>query len=178
MKCLWMYWQQHETELLGYLIKQTGNKQEAEDLLHDVFIKALNHKEQFCTLDDGRSWLFKLVKNAFIDSKRRPQPFVVNQLLPELEAQANTLTPEPMLLELQTCMNRVLSELSDADREIIEQCDIHKVKQQDFAERQQLKLPTVKSRLQRARRTLRNEMVKACQIQFSDNKVSHFVPRK
>ena len=42
-------------------------------------------------------------------------------------------TPEmPLLLELQSCMMRVLSELDDKDRDAIERCDIQKMSQEDL----------------------------------------------
>jgi RNA polymerase sigma-70 factor, ECF subfamily len=47
----------------------------------------------------------------------------------------------------------------------------------DYAKARGLKLPTVKSRLQRARRRLREHMTGACQVQFDDSGVCCHVPR-
>ena len=41
MNCLTNAWDKHEAELRGWLRKQTGNAHDAEDLLQDVFLKAL-----------------------------------------------------------------------------------------------------------------------------------------
>ena len=177
MNCLITAWQQHEPELHGWLLKQSHNPQQAEDLLQDVFVKALQHKERFCSLDDARSWLFTIAKNTLIDSTRKQSP----QLLAEIWPEALTTEKEaedPILLDLQGCMRRVLSELDDDDREVIEQCDIHHLSQQQFADERNLSLPAVKSRIQRARRKLRAGMVDACKIQFDGDKVCCFTPRK
>jgi RNA polymerase sigma-70 factor (ECF subfamily) len=56
---------------------------------------------------------------------------------------------EPIVAQGE-CVGRVLTELSPEDRDIIEQCDLNGMKQQDYAEAHGLMLPAVKSRLLRA----------------------------
>lgn len=177
MNCLINAWQQHESELHGWLQKQTNNPQQSEDLLQDVFVKALQHKERFCSLDDARSWLFTIAKNTLIDAGRKQSPQLLADIFPEMLS-TESETADPILLELQGCMRRILSELDDDDREVIERCDIHHQSQQQFADDYNLTLPAVKSRIQRARRKLRDAMVNACRIQFDGDKVCCFTPRK
>lgn len=180
MNCLMTAWNKHQAELHGWLLKQSNNPQQAEDLLQDVFIKALNNKQRFCTLDDARSWLFTIAKNTLIDASRKQSPQLLAEIWPEMlttEAPGDPLVLD-QLLELQACMRRVLAELDDDDREVIEQCDIHHLSQQAFADQQGLTLVAVKSRIQRARRKLRANMVSACQIKFDGDKVCCFTSRK
>jgi len=39
--CVWRAWQAHERELLGFLIRQAQDRHAAEDLLQEVFLKAM-----------------------------------------------------------------------------------------------------------------------------------------
>jgi len=180
MNCLMAAWNAHEPELKGWLIQQAHSPEQAEDWLQELFLKALRHKERFCTLDDARSWLFRLARNMIADTHRKHLPILLDDVRPDYsETEPGPEDSQDMstLLELHTCMLRVLSELPPDERDILEHCDIERMKQQDFAAQHQLSLPAVKSRLQRARRHLRANMVDACQIRFKDNRVCCFTPR-
>ena len=176
VRCLMEAWNKNEAFIKNWLIKQTGDPDKAKDLLQDLFIKAMQHKTTFCTTQDAKSWLFKVAKNALIDDYRRSKwPFT--ELPDEIEDPTNTVQEVP-LTDLQKCMVRVLIELNTDDKEIIEYCDIQGMPQQAYAQLKQLSLSATKSRLQRARKKLRQQMVTACQVKFKDNKVCCFTPRK
>ncbi len=176
MECLMRAWRENEQLLKNWLLKTTGNCDLAEDILQDVFLKALKHKERFCSLNHEKSWLFTIARNAAIDIHRKPK-LEVNTELSQLSS-SDKERSRPTLLELQTCMTRVLSELNDIDREAIEFCDINGMNQSDFADMKGLSLPAAKSRIQRARSRLRAEMVSKCKIRFDETGVCDFTPRK
>ena len=176
MDCLMKAWHENEQALKNWLIKSTSDGDKAEDILQDIFLKALKHKERFCSLDNSKSWLFTIARNSLIDQQRKPKLEVSSESAlaePTLEEKSQSI-----LLELQTCMTRVLSELDNNDREAIEFCDINGMNQNEFAKRKGLSLPAAKSRIQRARSRLRSGMVAKCQIQFDETGVCGFTPRK
>ena len=152
--CLLEAWSAHEAELLRYLRHHLRQPGEAEDLLHDLFLKALRQRERFCAVGNPRAWLFAVAL-----------------------ACASEEGPAPVDL-LSACLPRVLSELAAEDREAIERCDIGGMTQHAFAEFAGLSLPGAKSRVQRARQRLRAQLVRACQVQLDEHgKVCCFVPR-
>lgn len=51
--------------------KITGDKEAAEDLAHDSFIKAYEHAMVFPSLDDAKFWLIRVVKNASLNYAKR-----------------------------------------------------------------------------------------------------------
>lgn len=165
-------WRENEKDLHGWLLKQTRDSEQAQDLLQDVFLKSLRNKERFCSLEHARSWFFTITRNTLIDAVRKPHP----ETMPFID-QVQQAPETPLLLELQSCMMRVLSELDDKDRDAIERCDIQKMSQEDYACSVGLSLPAAKSRLQRARQKLRTQMIKKCQIQFDETGVCDFTPR-
>lgn len=174
MDCLMKAWGDNELFLKNWLQNKTGDTELAEDLLQDVFIKALKHKERFCSLEHARSWLLTMAKNASVDNHRkhhREVELLADPEQPELE-------DSPVLYELQQCMNRVLRELDEKDREAIQLCDIQGCSQKDYASLKGLSLVAGKSRVQRARKKLRSEMIGKCQIRFNEQGVSSFIPRQ
>ncbi|WP_413698747.1 sigma-70 family RNA polymerase sigma factor [Psychromonas sp. KJ10-10] len=172
MHCLMTAWNENEQLVKNWLLKQTADKDLTQDLLQDLFIKAMKNKERFCELDDAKSWLFKVAKNTLIDDFRKTK-LEIGEVYNEFEDE-NIETP---LVNLQQCLIRVISELDEEDKNIIEQCDMFGLSQQEYAQKHHLSLPATKSRIQRARKKLRQQMVTSCNVQFSENKVCCFTPR-
>ena len=187
--CLLEAWSAHEAELLRYLRHHVRPASEAEDLLHDLFLKALRQGERFCAVSNPRAWLFEVARNAAVDHARRTrssaplpedlaatagEPSVVFTAL-AAEAVEPGLAPVDLL---SACLPRVLTELAAEDREALELCDIGGMSQKAFAELKGLSLPGAKSRVQRARQRLRAQLLRACQVQLDEHgKVCCFVPR-
>ena len=69
--CLLEAWAAHEAELLRYLRHHVCPVSEAEDVLHDLFLKALRQGERFCAVSNPRAWLFEVARNAAVDHARR-----------------------------------------------------------------------------------------------------------
>lgn len=175
--CVAVAWAAHEAELLGYLRHQLPEAHAAEDLLQDVFLKAMRQGEGFCSLENPRAWLFQVARNALVDRARLAKPHVpLDEGGLEIEAPpAETVAPVDALAG---CVARVLGELSADDANILRACDLEGQTQREFAERHGLSLPAAKSRLLRARKRMREQMSTACQVRFDiDGSVSGHVPR-
>ena len=68
--CILRAWNAHESELRNYLRHRVGDAHPADDLLQEVFVKAMQQGKQFCTLENTRAWLFQVARNALIDHYR------------------------------------------------------------------------------------------------------------
>src|SRR5690348_8735990 len=68
-------YQSHAATLLTYLLVNTASREDAEDLLVDVFVAALEHEKLLSTLPEGeqRMWLWRVTRNKIIDFYRRSQ---------------------------------------------------------------------------------------------------------
>jgi RNA polymerase sigma-70 factor (ECF subfamily) len=174
MRCIADAWEKHEAELRRFLRHRTRDDAEAQDLLQEVFLRALRQKNGLCGIDSPRAWLFQTARNLLVDRLR-----LAKEQLP---------LPEDLVVEpveeaapvdgLSQCLPRVLAELSPQDREAITLCDIEGMTQQDFARLKGITLPAAKSRVQRARARLKARMTEACQVRFdASGEVAGFVPR-
>lgn len=172
--CLMAAWASCEGELLGYLRHRVGHPEDAEEVLQEVFIKAMRQGTQFCGVDNPRAWLFQVARNALADRLRVSRQHIA---LPEDLAAPSPEAPSPVD-DLSQCLPRVLSELSVIDRQAIYFCDIEGRSQQELAELAGLSLSGAKSRLQRARQHLRQRMEAGCQVRFDESgAVCGFTPR-
>lgn len=161
--CALKAWQEHHAELRRYLARRASDRDLADDLLQEVFIKVLRQGGRFCALDNPRAWLFEVARNVWIDHLRAEKDRV-----PLSEDLAEEKEPLPPVDELAACMERSLAALAPEDAEVIRRCDLEGMKLKAFADSKGLTVPAVKSRIQRARRRLREILVERCQIRFDD----------
>jgi len=173
MNCLMRAWHNNEAELRGWLRRRLGNPSDAEDALQELFLKALRQQERFCEIINARAWLFEVARNALADRLRVSRDMV--ELPEDLAAPKEETEPVDSLVG---CLPRVLSELAPDDREAITLCDLGGMPQEEYARLKGLSLPGAKSRVQRARKRLRQRLMTGCQVSLdSAGGVGDFVPR-
>jgi len=162
--CVVKAWHAHEAELSGYLLRQLGDASLAQDILQEVFLKSLRAGQGFCQLDNPRAWLYQVAKTTVIDHARASR---VQVALPDdLAAPQDERAPVDAL---DACVWHNLPHLPEANRHILQACDLHGQTVRDYAAQQALSLPAAKSRLLRARQRLRQLLLDNCQVRFDEN---------
>lgn len=163
--CVLDSWRAHEAELRGYLLHRLSDPHLADDLVQEVFLKAMRYGNGFCVLDNPRAWLFQVARNTLVDRLRLEKNTVpLPEDFPEnLLEENHPIAPVDALAE---CLARALSGLSVQDSDILHQCDIEGVRQQAYADAHGLSLPAVKSRLLRARQRMRDYLIDNCGVRF------------
>lgn len=119
-ECVLKAWEDHQSELRQYLVSRLPDPAMADDFLQDVFFRAMRAGQTFCELDNPRAWLFRVARNALTDNIRlRKQWVPVPDHLPDERWDDR----EPVD-ELDRCIHRTLPVLADADRDILQACDL------------------------------------------------------
>ncbi|WP_165313899.1 sigma-70 family RNA polymerase sigma factor [Vibrio ziniensis] len=176
--CLLDTWAATETDLYRWLTQHCSCQDLAFDLLQETFLRALQRDSVFCDIENQRAWLFTVAKNLLIDEWRKSG---------RLEQLSNTNDKQPIeralerepIESLAQCLPKALACLTDEDRSIIEFCDLQGHSQQEYAQKHYLSLTAVKSRIQRARPKLREQLKVNCHIKFDEhNKVCCFTPKR
>jgi len=174
LSCLMEAWATHEGELIGFLHHHSRHPDDAEELLQELFIKALRQGRQFCSVENPRAWLFQVARNLLNDKYRLHREMLpLDEELPQPETEA-----PPPVDALSQCLPRVLAEMPEADRVAIVLCDIEGHPQQQLAEQLGISISGAKSRLQRARLRLRQQLEVRCKVRFDERgSVCCFTPR-
>ena len=68
--CINRAWRAHQAELRAFLIHRARNAEEGDDLLQEVFLKAMLQGQAFCGLDQPSAWLFQVARHLLIDRLR------------------------------------------------------------------------------------------------------------
>jgi RNA polymerase sigma factor (sigma-70 family) len=64
-------YRQERSRLLGYIRSRVSNPEDAEDILHEVFVSAVNGGSFTQPLENMVAWLFTIARNKVIDWYRR-----------------------------------------------------------------------------------------------------------
>jgi len=161
--CVLRAWHQHEAGLRKFLRSRVGDEAIAEDMLQILFLKALRHGVGFCEVEHVRGWLYRSARNALIDRRRVTKDEIpVPESLPSIDEESVPLR------SLASCLPQALEALNASDADAIRHCDLEGMSQTEYAALHGLSTPGAKSRLQRARRRLREELTKACDVRFDE----------
>ncbi len=151
--------------------RMTRNAEDAEDLVQETYLKAYRYYDKFSEGTNFKAWLFKILKNTFINSYRRRQQrppqsdfaeiedSFESQLSEEITGQIKS--PEDELLEniLDEDVQRALDTLPSDYRMAVILADLEGFSYKEIAEILELPVGTVMSRLYRGRKLLETAML-------------------
>lgn len=145
-------YQDYYPELLRYAVHACGNVTDGEDLAQEVFMKALQNVDVFEDLGTSqkRAWLYRTLKNLIYDRYRRAQ--LENAYLEIIEEDAYILDSGIQMTENEL----LLSKLSDEDRTLFHLRYFENYNASELAEMFNLPTGTIRSRLSRARKLLKD----------------------
>lgn len=64
-----------EGMLTRFALKLTANRDDANDLLQDTFLRALTYRDQFDDSSNLKAWTFTIMKNTFINNYRKNKKY-------------------------------------------------------------------------------------------------------
>jgi RNA polymerase sigma-70 factor (ECF subfamily) len=139
----------------------TQDRQEAEDLVQETYVKALKGFRSFQPGTNFRAWIYQILRNTFLTSRTGLKSMVAVPLEfgsdLEILPAAND-TPETILLQRsdQQLVQEALGRLPVPYREVLLLCEFEEMSYQEISTTLAVPMGTVMSRLSRARRALRN----------------------
>lgn len=147
----------HQAELYRYAYRLSGSPADAEDLTQQTFLVAQAKLAQVRSQECRRAWLFAVLRNAWLKSRRRPQPTLdASQLLDRLPSPE--AGDEPLDRER---LQRGLNELPDEFKLVLLMFYFDGCSYLEIAQRLAIPAGTVMSRLSRAKGHLRSRLLEA-----------------
>jgi RNA polymerase sigma-70 factor (ECF subfamily) len=146
----------------------TQNKEDAEDVMQEAFVKAYQHLPDFQRNSRFYTWLVRIAVNQALMKLRKRRPNVVS-LDQELETQDDSVprdvkdwgpSPEQRFeqTELRGILDAAIAELDPNYRIVFQLRDIEELSTEETADALDISVPAVKSRLLRARLRLRQRL--------------------
>ena len=160
-----------ETERRAYsmALQLTRNPTEAEDLVQDTYLKAWKGFESYIPGRPFLNWLLRIMQRAYLDARRRDNPIrradSLNSMVSptdgevqEIPVADEAMTAEQTMLrdEFNAELRSALFELPEVYRTAIVLCDLEEMSYSEIAEKQKTTIGTVRSRIHRGRKLLRD----------------------
>lgn len=152
----------HKDRLVAYLGRLTGSAERAEDLAQEAFLRLWQASDRYVEEGKLQALLSSIAVNLLRSEERRARRWrVLSVLLPRPAAGAGDepAAPESLLArERQRQLARALSELPLVYRVPLVLAELEGWSHREIAEHLGCREGTVKSRLHRGRRALRNKL--------------------
>jgi RNA polymerase sigma-70 factor, ECF subfamily len=147
----------------------TQNREDAEDVVQDAFLKAYENLDQFQGQSKFYTWLVRIAVNEALMKLRKRRPERMVSLDEEVKTEDDALprevadwTPNPeqqyTQAELRDILSRTIQGLPPGFRTVFVLRDVEGLSTEETAEALDLSIPAVKSRLLRARLQLRERL--------------------
>lgn len=159
--------ERHEARAYQYALKLTKHAEEAKDVVSEAFIRVFRAINQFRSNSAFTTWLYRILRNCFLDMRKRKGLRIVASLDAARETDDGevhlqvidpSFTPEE-LVEQHEHSSRVLaaiSQLTAIQSKMIVLYHGEQLTYEEIAHELQLPVGTVKSRLNRARIALKD----------------------
>lgn len=163
--------QRYHKQAYNIAYRMAGNHADAEDLVQEAFIRAFRFFGQYRRELPFDSWLYKIMSNVFIDMLRRKpkakirsidQPVITDEGEAQFDIPDDCAGPEDEVLSMEVDgrIQAALDTLPEVFRLTVIYADIEGFSYEEIAEATNTNIGTVRSRLHRGRRLLRNKLKK------------------
>lgn len=158
----------HIDSMYNFAYRLTFDEDDAKDLVQDTYLKAYRFIQSFGRGTNAKAWLFRILKNSFINDfrKKSKQPAKVDYQ--EVESYYNSEDIDKSIttdLRVDTVQDMIGDEISNAlnsldvdFRTVIILCDLEGFKYDEMAKILDIPIGTVRSRLHRARNLLKEKL--------------------
>lgn len=155
-------WAQHSVKLKAFVCSKVNGDDICNDILHDVFLKITETQERIKWIEKPASYMIKMAQNAVIDyyrsQKRATQPL-----------SADDIQAQEQLSEIQLadcCLSSFIKALPPLYSEALILTELEGLSQKGLSEKLAISYSGAKSRVQRARKMLKDAILACCPYQF------------
>jgi len=165
---------QLQNSLRSYLRRRAPDDLQVDDVLHDVFVKALSTEKTGRQIDNMTGWLYTVARTTLADhlKARGVSTEQVDENFPDLETEDLKLHEE-----ISRCLKPFIEELPAMYRETLFATELGGNTLSNYARNQGLSVSAIKSRVARGRAMLKEKLLSCCDIEITNGLVSDYHSR-
>ncbi|MDZ8118285.1 RNA polymerase sigma factor [Pontiella agarivorans] len=161
--------ERYHAKIYGLTYNMTSNREDAEDLTQEVFVKAYEALPRFKGKSSFYTWVYRIAVNKTINYRKKrnrkralsldsfEQEIKLDDAYHEMTAKGSPLR-NISLSELQKKLNEALQNLSEKHRTVVVMHDMQGIPHEEIAKVVGASVGTVRSRLFYARRQMQTEL--------------------
>lgn len=186
-----LLFERHKQPVFNFILRSCGRRDVAEELLQEVFLRVVKSASSYRQKAKFTTWLYTIARNACIDAARkRSRADVYSLQNPIGDGDDDERTHQDRLVDgearsggvdadrkaFRDRLQKALQKLPDKQREVFVLREISGLTFAEVAEVVDAKVPTVKSRMRYALKTLRGELAEYRDHSFDDDEQLEMVP--
>ncbi|RZV58200.1 MAG: sigma-70 family RNA polymerase sigma factor [Flavobacteriaceae bacterium] len=159
----------HIDALYTFAFHLTYNDADANDLVQETYLKAYRFVHSYERGTNAKAWLFKILKNAFINEYRKrskqPSKIELSEVINYQDADTNQ-SPSFVDLREEVFSGLIGDEVTNAVnnlpvdfRTVVLLCDVEGFSYEEISKIMDIPIGTVRSRLHRARNMLKEVLI-------------------
>ena len=156
-------WLTYKDDLNKYVLKRVKNEDLADELSSEILMKVYKSCCSDIEIRNVRAWLYRIAHNAMMDHYRKAAR--TTHKLPEVNIETDEAEAYKEAAQLVQSLIELLPPKYSTP---LKMADILGVKQAEIARELDLSLPATKSRVQRARKLLREKIIECCNVEISN----------
>ena len=159
-------WNELRTRLNTYVRSKVG-ADVSEDLVHDILLRVLQNEKELSKVDNPLAWIYTVARNRITDYYRKQASINTTSELYSLEKEisGSENLNEIVDSDFSKCLRPLLEQLEPKYKEALLLTDFNEINQAEAAEQIGISLSGVKSRVQRGRIKLKEELLTCCAIE-------------
>jgi RNA polymerase sigma-70 factor (ECF subfamily) len=159
-------WIESLSRVEAFVAARVDDPETAADITQDIVVRSIA-SGALDRVDNPVAWLYRTARNAVIDhyrTRRFHDPFDTDENWPD----PGPLDDEPndAVRELARCLQPMLQELPSAARDALNRVDVEGQTHHQAAAELGLSVSGMKSRVQRARRQLKDRLQQCCSVEL------------
>jgi len=159
-------YKRYESLLRAVILAVIRDESDVEDVLHEVLLQVWEQGHRYNPNGKGlRGLLVTLARRRSLDRLRRRAAYrratesLKTDTVNPLTCETSTMSSRVEVHDLSELLNRVIQELPEAQKEVIDLAFFKGMSQREIAAKRQISLGTVKTRLHLAQRKLHDYLV-------------------
>lgn len=155
-------WEQHSDKLKEFICNKLNHDDNCNDILHDLFLKITQKEERIKWIEQPASYVIKMAQNAVIDyyrsQKKAPKSLDTDYI-------SNDEQPSEIQLA-DCCLLSFIKSLPPLYGEALILTELEGLSQKQLAKKLNISYTGAKSRVQRARKMLKEAILSCCPYKF------------
>lgn len=147
-----------------YFIKNVANREDANDLTQEVWLKILKNRSHSSPINNVKSWMFTVARNTLIDFYRKHNQTKSLSDWDSIFEQLSDTDNAYLQTKLLTCLGLYIQDLPSDVKKILVASDLKGVSQKNLAEQLEIPYPTLRAKLQRGRKKIKKMFERDCYL--------------
>ncbi|MDP1801807.1 MAG: sigma-70 family RNA polymerase sigma factor [Bacteroidota bacterium] len=152
--------------LFNYIYSKINNREDAEDILQNVFVKMQINIDTLYDKEKIQNWLYRITRNAIIDYYRSKGNKKSNlELTEKFPADLDEEQSSDNTKGMDKCVKGFINQLPEEYKSIIIDSELKGIPQKELSKKYDLEYVTLRSRVQRGRERIHKMFTKCCAIE-------------